>query len=169
MRKFFLSLIILMALACDDGNLQIAEIDFDASAIEFCDSPLTSQTTLFFKLNGNEALVLELQSGLLQPEETAEPLRSTIPGQSAVTYRTFTDAINKSYFCASIPPGEPDIVLDVTAAAGEVLVSTLRNETDTTLFEHTISIQDLSLVTENGERISDLTSIEFGTLSISDQ
>lgn len=169
MRKFLLPLTLLVALACDDGNLQIAEINFDAAAIEFCDSPLTTETTLFFKLTGSEALVLELQSGLLQPEETSEPLRSAIPGQSTVTYRTFTDAINKSYFCASIPPGEPDIVLDVTAAAGEVLITTLRNETDTTLFEHTISIQDLSLVTDNGERISDLTTIEFGTISISDQ
>lgn len=169
MRKYLLPLFLSMAFACDDGNLQIAEIDFDSAAIDFCDSPLTSETTLFFKLNGSEALVLELQSGLLQPEETTEALRSTIPGQSKVTYRTFTDAITRSYFCASIPPGEPGIVLDVSAAAGEVLVTTLRNETDTTLYEHTISIQDLSLVTDNGERISDLTTIAFGTISISDQ
>lgn len=169
MKKLFILLLLLSVLGCDDGDLQIAGIDFDAAAVDFCDSPLTSETTLFFKLNEQEALVLELQAGLLQPEATTEPLSSAIPGQSQVTYRTFTDAINRSYFCASIPPRDPDVLLDVTAAAGEVLVSTVRNEVDTTLFEHTISIQNLSLVMENGERITDLTTIDFGTISISSQ
>ena len=169
MRKFLYLLLLFTSFGCDDGDLQIAAIDFDSAAIDFCDSPLTSETTLFFKLNDQEALVLELQAGLLQPEATTEPLISTVPGQSQVTYRTFDDAINRSYFCGTIPPGDPDVVLDVSAAAGEVLVTTLRNETDTTLFEHTISIQDLSLVTESGERITDLTTIEFGTISISSQ
>lgn len=169
MRKLLSLLLLATAVSCDDGDLQIAAIDFDAAAIDFCDNPLSSETTFFFKLNDQEALVLELQSGLLQPVATSEPLSSAIPGQSQVTYRTFTDAINRSYFCESLPPGDPDVVLDVTAAAGDVLISTLRNETDTTLFEHTISIQNLSLVAENGERITDLTTIEFGTISISSQ
>jgi len=169
MRKLIYLLLLILAFGCDDGDLQIAAIDFDAAAIDYCDSPISSQTNFFFKLNDQEALVLELQSGLLQPETTSEPLSSAIPGQSQVTYRTFTDAINRSYFCDAIPPGDPDVVLDVTAAAGEVLISTVRNETDTTLFEHTISIQNLSLVTESGERITDLTTIEFGTISISSQ
>ena len=161
--------LLLVGLGCDDGDLQIAAINFDTAAIDFCDSPLTSDTNFFFKLNDQEALVLELQSGLLQAEATTEPLSSAIPGQSQVTYRTFTDAITRSYFCESIPPGDPDVVLDVSAAAGEILITTIQNETDTTLYEHTISIQDLSLVTDNGERITDLTSIEFGTISISNQ
>lgn len=162
-------LLLLAAYSCDDGDLKIASIDFDAAAINFCDSPLTPETTLFFKLNDQEALILELQSGLLLAEETTEPISSAIPGQSEVTYRTFTDAISTSYFCSSIPPNGPDVILDVTAAAGEVLITTIRNETDTTMYEHTISIQDLSLVADNGERITDLTTIEFGTISISDQ
>ena len=169
MKKMLTLLLLLTCFACDDGDLQIAAIDFDTATIDFCDSPLTSDTTLFFKLNGQEALVLELQSGLLLPEATTEPLSSSIPAQSQVTYRTFTDAVTRTYFCSSIPPGDPDVVLDVSAAAGEVLVTTIRNETDTTLFEHTISIQDLSLVTDNGERITDLTTVEFGTISISNQ
>ena len=169
MRKLLYLLLYLMAFSCDDGDLQIAAINFDAVSVDYCDSPLTTATTLFFKLNDQEALILELQSGLLQPEPTTEPLISIIPGQSQVTYRTFSDAINRSYFCDAVPPGDPDVVLDVTAAAGEVLVSTVQNVADSTLYEHTISIQDLSLVTENGERITDLTTIEFGTISISNQ
>ena len=169
MRKLLALLLLLATFGCNDGDLQIASIEFDTAAIDFCDSPLTAETTLFFKLNDQEALILELESGLLLPEVTTEPRSSAIPGQSQVTYRTFTDAISSTYFCGSFPPGEPDIVLDVTAAMGEVLVSTLRNESDTTLFEHTISIQDLSLVTENGERITDLTAIEFGTITIANQ
>ena len=169
MRRILTLLVLFTSFGCDDGDLQIASIDFDAAEIDFCDSPLSTDTSLFFKLNDQEALILELQSGLLQPEITTEPLSSAIPGQSQVTYRTFTDAISRSYFCDAVPPGEPAIVLDVSAAAGEVLVSTLRNESDTTIYEHTISIQNLSLVTENGERITDLTAIEFGTISISNQ
>lgn len=169
MRKFTALFLLFSLLSCDDGDLQIASIDFDSASIEYCDSALSESTTFFFKLNTEEALVLELQEGLLNPEETTESLISAIPGQSQVTYRTFSDAISNSYFCDNVPPATPNVILDVSAAAGEVLITTVRSEADTTLFEHTLSIQNLSLITENGERITDLTSIDFGTLSIPSQ
>lgn len=169
MKKFPVLFLLFSLLACDDGDLQIAVIDFDSASIQYCDNTLTESTTFFFKLNTEEALVLVLQSGLLQPVETTEPLSSSIPGQSQVTYRTFSDAVSSGYFCDDIPPTSPDVILDVSAAAGEVLINTVRNAADTTLFEHTISIQNLSLITENNERITDLTAIEFGTISIPSQ
>ena len=169
MKKFPALVLFFFLLACDDGDLQITAIDFDAASVQYCDNTLTESTTFFFKLNSEEALVLELQSGLLKSEETTEPISSSIPGESQVTYRTFSDAISSDYFCDNIPPSTPDVILDVSAAAGEVLINTVRNEADTTLFDHTLSIQNLSLITDDGERITDLTTIEFGTLSIPSQ
>jgi hypothetical protein len=60
------------------------------------------------------------------------------------------------------------VIEDILAENGQVIISTLRNETDTTLFEHTISLQNLSLINGKGERITDLTSIDFGTITTSD-
>ncbi|MBT8236300.1 MAG: hypothetical protein KJO04_08910 [Bacteroidia bacterium] len=160
--------LLLILLACNDGDLEISVIDFDDTTVQYCDNQVTTSTTLFFKLNSEEALILELQSGLLKNEESTQDISSNIPGQSQVTYRTFDGSVSSEYFCSNIPPVSPKVVDDILAENGQVLISTLRNETDTTLFDHTISLQNLSLIKENGQRITDLTTLEFGTLTTSE-
>ncbi len=168
MKKWLGIPLLFILLACNDGDLEISVIDFDDTIVQVCDSPVSTSTTLFFKLNSEEALILELQSGLLNNEETTEDISSTIPGQSQVTYRTFDSSVSSDYFCSNIPPVSPKVIEDILAENGQVLISTLRNETDTTLFDHTISLQNLSLIRENGERITDLTTLEFGIISTSE-
>ena len=167
MRKWLGIPLLFTLLACNDGDLQISVIDFDTAAVQYCDTQLSTSTTFFFKLNSEEALILELQSGLLKNEITTEDISSNIPGQSKVTYRTFDGSVSSDYFCSNIPPASPKVVEDILAENGQILISTLRNETDTTLFEHTISMQNLSLINKKGERITDLTTIDFGTITTS--
>ena len=165
MRILIILAVLALFVSCDDGDLQIETIDFDAASLEFCESETTVSSTVFFKLNTTEALILELQSGVLQNEASDGTVTSTVPGQSQVIYRTFSDNIAKAYFCDDIPPTTPNVVEEIIAEGGEVLITTVQNATDTTKYDHTIELSGISLVRNNGERITDLSINEFGTIS----
>jgi len=154
-------------LACSDGELQIESIDFDDVALQVCGTP-TTNTELLFKLNESEALILDLQSGLLRNEVTGDTLESTIPSQSKLIYRIFSGDVKTSYFCDAIPPVVPTVVEEIPSEAGTVLIYTSQNPSDTTKFEHQIWFDNVSFVNSAGERLTNLTVDEFGTLTTSD-
>ena len=153
--------------ACSDGELQIERIDFDDVALQVCGTP-TTDTELLFKLNESEALILNLQSGLLRNEVTGDTLESPIPSQSQLIYRIFSEDVKASYFCDAIPPVVPSVVEEIPAEAGTVLIFTSQNPNDTTRFEHEIRFENVSFVNSAGERLTNLTVDEFGTLVTSD-
>ncbi len=151
--------------SCDDGDLQIETIDFDSASIQFCESSTDISSTIFFKINTTEVLILELESGILENEASAETISSTVPGQSSVTYRAFNDNVTSSYFCDDIPPTTPTVLEEILAEGGEVLVTTIQSETDSTIYEHTIEFSGISFVNSKGERITDLSINSFGTIT----
>ena len=162
MKKLTISLILLICFSCSDGDLEIETIDFDSATIEQCGT--TSLTTrIFFKRNGSEALILNLQSGLLKNEASTETISSTVPGQSKITYRIFNENVNADYFCADFPPATPQVVEEIEAEDGEVLITTIA--VDETTFRHTIQLKGISLVNEQGERITDLSINDFGEIT----
>jgi hypothetical protein len=163
-RSFFLSLFVVL-LACNDGDLQIESIDFDGVPIETCESTITTASTVFFKINDEEALILELQSGLLQNEVSQDTIVSTLPGQSNLIYRLFTGAVSNNYFCDAIPLTTPGVLEEIEAANGEVLISTSQNASDSTMFEHSILLRNVTLINEQGERITNISINEFGTIT----
>ncbi|WP_411031501.1 hypothetical protein [Spongiimicrobium sp. 3-5] len=163
-KTLFLSALIFL-FSCNDGDLQIETIDFDSSSIDFCESTATIGSTIFFKINNDEALILELQSGILANAATETDITSAVPGQSKVTYRIFSENVTTNYFCDDIPPTLPAVVEEIEAEDGEVIITTVQNATDTTMFEHTIRLSGISFVNTTGERITDLTISEFGTIT----
>lgn len=166
MKKFLLSLACLVGfVACSDGDLQIETIDFNSVSAESCDSPVTTATTLLFKINDEEALILELQTGVLNNGVVGETVstESTIPSQSSLTYRIFSDGISSSYFCDDIPPATPVVVEEIEAQDGSVIIETVA--LDTINFTHTISLSGISFVNEAGERITNLAVDEFGEVT----
>ena len=153
--------------ACSDGELQIENIDFDDVALKVCGTP-TTDTQLLFKLKESEALILDLQSGLLRNEVTGDTLESPIPSQSQLIYRIFTEDVKDSYFCDAVPPVVPKVVEEIPSEAGTVLIYTSQNPSDTTKFEHQIWFENVSFVNAAGERLTKLTVDQFGTLTTSD-
>ena len=151
--------------ACSDGDIDIDVIDFDSASLQFCESQTTVNSSIFFKINNDEALILELQSGLLQNQATTDTIRSTIPSQSNLIYRFFNDDVSKSYFCDEIPPATPSVVEEILAEAGEVLITTIRSAIDTTLYEHTLKLSGVTLVNSKGERITNTQIEDFGTIT----
>ncbi len=156
---------VLLGFSCNDGDLEIAPVDFDTAILDFCEAEVDLNTTLFFKINAENALIVELQDGLLRNEESVDSLVSAIPSQSAVTYRVFDADVTRNYFCDPIPPTSPGVIQDILAEAGDLIVKTIRNEADTTLYEHSLSIENLTLVNEAGERLTNLNQVELGTVT----
>lgn len=152
--------------SCSDGDLRIETIDFDGVSVEFCNAPQAVSSNIVFKINDDEALILELQSGVLNRGVIGETVitESAVPSQSQLTYRIFSDAVSTDYFCDDIPPPAPTVIEEIEAQDGLVTIETTADENNTN-FVHTLRISDLSLIRENGERITDLTISEFGEIS----
>ncbi len=166
MKKILFLAILIGLSSCDDGDLQIEEVDFDASKIESCPGlEDTTQTTFFFKIDEDEALLLNLAGGLIN-NQTSVPgtLASTIPEPSNLIYRFFSDKVTPAYFCDEIPPLEPTVIKENLATAGTISVDT-KVDTLTAEFKeyrHTISITDLSLKNDQGEQLTDLSTLVYG-------
>lgn len=154
-------------MSCNDGDLQIESINFDDSTIQTCESTITLSSTIFFKLNTEEALILELASGLLKNEVSQDTIISTLPGESSLIYRLFTGTVASDYFCDAIPPTTPTVLEEIEASVGEVLITTIQNPTDTLQFEHTIELRNITLINEQGERITNTSISNFGTITTS--
>lgn len=161
--KNFLFLPILILLSCGDGDLQIETLNFNGINPQNCET-LTVDTDLFFKINNNnEAIILKLQKGLLKNEATTETIVSSVPGQSKLTYRIFSDKVTSNYFCDDIPPSTPVVTEEIEATAGEVRITT--TDEGSGEFKHVIELNNITLLTGKNERITDLTINEFGTIT----
>lgn len=161
---FICSLILLFS--CDDGDLQIETIDFDSVNITTCESTITTASTVFFKMNGTEALILTLASGVLKNEASTTTISSAVPGASTLTYRVFTDDVTKNYFCDAIPTASPEVLEQIDASNGEILITTIRVDDGTTIsYEHKIELSGITFITSKNERITDLQINDFGTVT----
>lgn len=169
MKRIITLLVLSTALGCSDGDLQIETLDFDSVAIQNCGDIDVTGSNLFFKINGDEVLILQLKSGDLNfgvsITDTTET-RSEVPGESRVIYRVFSDNVTNSYFCDNFPPSEPTVLEEIEAEDGEVIVKSIAN-VDSTAVNHVIQLEGISLVNASGERITDLTISEFGELTTS--
>lgn len=155
-----------MFFSCSDGDLQIETIDFDSVSLQYCTAPNRTTKNILFKINENEALILELQSGVLNKGVVGDTIvtESTVPAQSQITYRVFSDDVSKNYFCDDIPTVDPVVVDEVEAGDGLVFIETIM-DADSTNFVHNISLSGISFVTANGERITNLNINEFGEVT----
>lgn len=165
MRKlFFLGVCLTILWSCSDGDLQIEAIDFDEGSIQFCSGQVDIETTLFFKINSSEALILDLQSNLIKNEPSQSPITSTIGSRSSLTYRFFSGEVAKSYFCDEIPPASPSVIEEINATDGVIqIISTLDTVTKSTkTYNHAFNITEVVLTNGSGESIIDQTGIDFG-------
>ncbi|MGB5822366.1 MAG: hypothetical protein WBG90_22980 [Saonia sp.] len=164
--SFFLSLCLFFS--CDDGNLQIETIDFDSVSIQSCDSSIDLETVLFFKIDEDEALILDLQGDLLEniTSET-NAITSDIPGESQLTYRFFSDNVSNTYFCSDIPPVAPTVIDEIEAEGGTITinskVSSLGSATKN--YVHEVEIINLTLVNSLDERLTDAAGFDYGDIT----
>lgn len=165
MKKFLFLFAFCGLFSCSDGDLQIETIDFDSVEPQNCGT-LSENTRVFFKINEDEALILTLQSGLLDNGVAGDTVltESAVPNQTELLYRIFSANVSTNYFCDAIPPTTPTVTEEIEATDGMVIIETMVNA-DSTAFDHTIQLSGISLVNNKGERITDLTINDFGEIS----
>jgi hypothetical protein len=166
MKKYLFFALCLTLFSCDDGNLQIETLNFDSiKTVQSCDEVSATTANVLFKINGDEALIIELPNGLLKNEATTNDIVSEVPSNTKITYRIFSENVSDSYFCDDVPPVSPTVTEEINAEDGQVFITTIA--IDDTTYEHTIRLSGISFVTENGSRITDLQINEFGTVNTS--
>lgn len=166
MLKYLFVCFLLLFSSCDDGDLQIETIDFDSiTTVGTCKTVDPTAINVLFKINEDEALILELPTNYLANEVVTEPKISIVgeSGPSKVIYRIFSDNVTNDYFCDDIPSIEPSVVEEIIAENGEVQVTT--TTTDAITYEHTIRLNNISFITGDNSRITDLRITDFGTVS----
>ncbi len=167
MRKPILFFLVLLIFSCDDGDLQIETIDFDSVSIQSCtDDPNGVDEVVFFKINQEEALLLDLQANLLENETSVDgSITSSFPSSSQLIYRLFSDNVSTNYFCDAIPALSPLVVNEFNAIGGEIVIETTVSAVTSAIktYQHAFSITDLSLVNDDMERLTDESTLNYGT------
>ncbi|TDT44634.1 hypothetical protein CLV90_1709 [Maribacter spongiicola] len=164
MKKYLLIGCSILFFGCNDGDLQIETVDFDSiEIVQSCDTVSATTENVVFKINGDEALILTIASGLLKNEVTASSLESAVPGSSQISYRIFSETVTSAYFCDSPPPLTPTVLEEIEAEGGNIIVTTTTE--DSVTFTHTIQLSGITFLNENGSRITDLQVNEFGTVT----
>ena len=88
MKKYLFIGCSILFFGCNDGDLQIETVDFNTiDTVQNCDAVSVSTSNVLFKINGDEALIVTIPSGLLKNTVTTTDLESSIPGNSQVSYR----------------------------------------------------------------------------------
>jgi hypothetical protein len=166
MKKYLLIGCSILFFGCNDGDLQIETVDFDSiDTIESCNDISPTTENVLFKINDDEALILNLPSELLKNEVSTTEIESLVPGSSQITYRIFSETVSSSYFCDSPPPLTPTVLEEIEAEAGSIFVTTTTEDNIT--YSHTIQLSGITFLNENGSRITDLQISEFGTVTTS--
>lgn len=156
-------MVAVMALACDDGNIEIETLDFESGDPQSCDGISVTGANVLFKINGDEALILELPANAIKNEVSDGSLTFAVPGTAQVTYRLFSDTVSNTYFCSEIPVTSPTVLDEIEAVNGTVRITT--SSDDGTTFTHTIELLEISLLTSSNTRITDLRINNFGEVT----
>jgi hypothetical protein len=150
MKKIFVTLFIILNFSCDDGNFVIASFEFEET-VNYCDE------YLLYRLSTNgqkETLMVTLTTQQIQDsDDPVFPVPVTENGLYTVTYRIFDEGVTSSYFCALVPPTEPETLENWVGIAGTIFVQNEAvyndDETEIVAYNHIITIRDLVL--ESGE------------------
>mgnify|MGYP003646667764 CR=1 FL=1 len=167
MKKYLLIGCSILFFGCKDGDLQIETVDFDSiETVQSCNTISASTENVLFKINGDEALILTLPSGLLKNEASTTSIESAVPGNSQISYRIFSETVTSAYFCDSPPPLTPTVLEEIEATGGSIIITTTASE-DNVTFSHLVQLSGVTFLNENGSRITDLQINEFGTVTTS--
>jgi hypothetical protein len=148
--RFFALVLLVVFQSCSDGNLDISSFEFEET-VNVCGS----YTLYRLSTNGQkEALIVTLTAQQIRQDgEPVIPVTVSSTGLYSVTDRVFDDQVTSSYFCATVPPVEPNVVKNWEGVSGLILVENrpVYDEDGITIvaWEHIIVLNDVVL--ESGE------------------
>src|SRR6478672_528068 len=145
---------------CDDGDLTVETINFDAVPAVKC-----SLNDIIYKLNGTEILALEVPASqnafINEPTVVGTPRIITLSGTNRVVYRTYNGTVSSANICATVPASTPNVTEEWTATSGRIEITTTpvtvtnatTNATTITKYNHYIVFKDISFNKPSGTQI----------------
>jgi hypothetical protein len=118
--------------ACDDGDLQVENIDFEEITANRC-----SSKDVIYKIKDSEMLLMEIpiETSFLN-EQTPENSPITLPISSTVKvkYRQYNGSISADNICPTIPDANPSLQEEWNAVAGtiQITTTTIKSTNETT-------------------------------------
>ena len=107
--------------ACDDGDLEVENIDFTEVTATKC-----SSKDVVYKIKDSEMLLIEIPAETFANDQTAEgtPISIPITGTVKVKYRQYNGNISADNICPTIPDANPSLQEEWNAIAGTIQITT---------------------------------------------
>lgn len=153
MKKLLFLFVVLLLVACDDGNFDVPSFEFD-NQVSVCGTYV-----LHIKNSSStETLAITLsETDLPDTEGTTELEITAVRG---VNYRIYNGAIGTEYFCQNLPPTEPRVIRELNAESGTIVLET---SVVGSKLEHEISFSDLTF--QDGQERIYFETFYFGVFS----
>jgi hypothetical protein len=143
--------------ACDDGNLEVKNIDFENVNAQKC-----SSKDVIYKVKDSEILYIEIPSTTFLNDETIENSPITLPISSTVkvTYRQYSGSVTQANVCPTVPSATPNVTEEWIATAGTIQITstaikttnTTTNATKITGYKHYIVFKNITFQKPNGNQ-----------------
>ncbi len=159
-RALSLLIFVLVLNGCNDGDLTVGTIDFSKSPTQSC-----STTNVIYKLNAQEALILQIPSTAFVNTPTVDLTKpTTIAIDNSiyrVIYRSYNGAITGDNICNAIPPSTPTVTDQWTAIAGTiqiittpiVVAGTTAGSTVISGYNHNITFKNITFSRTSGNQV----------------
>lgn len=164
MRYFLVATVLLAFSSCDDGNIEASALTVDPSQLFTCDD---TQPFPLYNITQNEVMILNLGQNLLSETVTGDTPRTATLNSGQLLYRSFSDNVNKNFFCAAIQPLEPVARSEFVSTGGVASIDTRANMNeagDTISFTHTINLLNVNLA--QGDKEIRIENLLYGFLEI---
>lgn len=133
-RLFFVATLMMLMVACDDGDITVTSFDFEDSNLSFCDG---ANKNVFYATNSQdvfESFSIEFESNDLEivngnpvPPEEGDTIEFTLNNNNRALYRIYDSELpsgNDTYFCSVTPPSSPVVTEEWISTGGDVLIFT---------------------------------------------
>ncbi|SDW78587.1 hypothetical protein SAMN05444411_102170 [Lutibacter oricola] len=156
MKRLLLLILTATLFSCNDGNFDIPSFEFE-STVNTCGE------YVLYRANEDdtEVIVLTLSSSDLG-ETIGEEQEHAISSTYNVVYRAFDSGFSSSYFCQDIPPTTPNVLKELNAESGTIIITTSAGDPDG--FVYDIVIEDLVFIDDKDKIV--YNSFDFGSIEI---
>lgn len=158
--KRFLGLVSLLLFinACDDGDMAVETIDFDAVTAVKCTSK-----DVIYKVKDNEILFLEIPATDFVNDETLldTPIVIPISATKRVVYRLYSGEASADNICPTVPNATPNVLEEWITTSGTIEITTtavkttdpITLATTITKYNHYIVLKDVTFQKPSGPQI----------------
>jgi len=160
MKKIVILFLALILNSCNDGNFDIPSFDFTAT-INSCGN------YVFYRTNTDKTEVLTLVLSSNEITTTGGTKTYSISTLLPVNYRIFDSAIGTDYFCQTIPPASPNVLKELKATDGEIIIITTTEVDDNgVIVSYTYDITFTNLLFNDNSGKIFYETYYFGSITI---